>query len=209
MAASKPRPKRPASEPATSGDVAADRPAPTAALVEALDLADQAFSREHDCADALEWVCLAAKCGLALPPNIGAWLAVAIHKALNEGGSLDRELGLRGTGKANLKVARRAAAKQQAALARMFELHMLGATIDQAAALVAALGDYKHSTLAGRYGRSGMGREAQSDRARAWDSWDAEKLHAMLAQYPDSSADRADLNDIKAAILSMYWNRQG
>lgn len=192
--------------PATSGDVAKPHPLTKqrAAVAEALLLADEAFQTQRDCADALEWVRAAAKAGLPLPTHIGAWLAEAIDGALNHGMSLDGALGLSGTGKANVPRARKESARLQAALARMFDLHMLGATIEQAAALVESLNGYKYSTLFDRYSRSGMGVEALAGRAEAWSQWDADQLRAMLAEYPDRPA---ELQRIKASIMGMYWKR--
>lgn len=203
-------PSGPAVPPATSGEVA--RPHALiqhrAALANELQLADAEFLKRHDGAIALGWVQLAAKAGVPLPPNIGAWLAAAIQEALNGEGSLDAALGLRGTGKANVLRARAVTSRLQNALARMFVLHSLGATIEQAACLVATLGAYKYSTLFARYSRSGMGAKAQEGRDEMWSLWDADHLRAMLAEYPDPPDDFGEVLHAKAAVMGLYWKRR-
>jgi hypothetical protein len=172
-------------------------------VLDMLRPADLAFAETGDVMEALAWVATAAKAGAPLPPRIGRWL----HKAINDyragtASSLDAALGLKAGGKASPR--RRLADKsaREGALARMAVLHTLGATIQQAAVLVARMSpEFAASTLLDRYKRSGHGRRALADRRGL--AWSIAQVRLILSEYPDAPAEAAQA---KAAILQVYAN---
>lgn len=169
-------------------------------LLEALAEADKSFAETGDGLEALEWVAFAAKAGLPLPPHIGKWLCDGLlrYRAATEG-SLDMALGLVKSGAGDLRRRVRGRRDKQEDMAKMMVLHMLGATIPQAAAMVERLRPgLTTSTLADRYRRSGLGKRALLGRGHPWRRVEIER---MLAEYPDHSIEIAQG---KAAIRAMY-----
>lgn len=173
----------------------------TAVVRQAMADADQSFADTGDAMEALSWVAFAAKHGEPIPPRIAAWL----HKALAEyragtARSIDAALGL---------VSRRPPRRQlherrrlESAIGKMFVLHGLGATIDQAATLVARLSpEFTHGTLCDRYKRSGMGRKALAERKVLQEHYHWKEVEAMLAEYPDKPM---DVKQAKEAIRKVY-----
>lgn len=165
--------------------------------------ADQSFFANGDVMEALGWVAFAAKTGTPLPPRIGQWLHDALD-AYRAGkvATLDAALGLDGIGKSNPRRQLRERSALEGALARMMVLHMIGATISQAAAMVARLTpDFKATTLADRYGRSGLGVAALQGRPQALRRWLPSEIEQVLCEYPDH---RIEIEQGKEAIRAMY-----
>jgi len=167
-------------------------------MAKAMAEADQAFADHGDVMSALSFVALAAQTGTPLPPRIGRW----VYDALNDYGAgkkptMDAALGL---AQARRKLKSKSAL--QGALARMMVLHILGATIDQAASLVARLDpQFTLNTLADRYRRSRLGAKALAQRGEARHRWHITEVRSMLAEYPNTPTEAAQA---KAAILAMW-----
>jgi hypothetical protein len=84
----------------------------------------------------------------------------------------------------------------------MMILHMIGATIPQAAAMVARLSPaLKTNTLADRYRRSGYGKIALRERPLVLQRWHLTEIEKLLADYPDTGI---ELKQGKTAIRAMY-----
>jgi hypothetical protein len=172
-----------------------------AVAAEALAQADESFAATGNVMEALDWVAFAAQSGYRIPPRIGEWLS----KALNDyragtAPTMDAALGLNESGKAQARLRLLHQSKVQRAMARMMVLRSMGATIEDAATMVASLSpDFKASTLADRYKRSGMGKKALT--MRRTDYWQRHGVSATLAEYPDKPLAVAEA---KAAILKVY-----
>ncbi|WP_310383904.1 hypothetical protein [Roseateles sp.] len=170
----------------------------------ALAEADKSFSKTGNTLEALSWVALAAKTGEPIPPAIGKWLHSAITAyRIDQTPTLDAALGLNDAGAANPKRRLRQDCGLQADLGRMMILHMIGATIPQAAAMAARTSSemYSASTLEGRFRRSGLGIAARQDRSTALAHWHWTEIETMLAEYPDHGIEIAEG---KESIRSMY-----
>jgi hypothetical protein len=175
-------------------------------VAEALAELESSFLATGDRWEALSAVALAAKAGVALPEGIGKWLHGAIHAyRAGECQSLDDALGLNAVGAANPRRRARQDGGLRADLGRMMVLHMIGATIPQAAAMVERVSSELHqaSTLADRFRRSGLGKQARADRAAARAHYHRNEIELMLADYPDHGIDIAAG---KKAIRAMYAN---
>lgn len=170
-------------------------------VAEALAQADESFAATGDVMEALEWVAFAAKHGKAIPPHIAAWFSKVINDYRDgTAHTMDAALGLAAPGKAQPRRRLHEASNLQRALARMMVLHGMGATIEQAAAMVASLApDFKASTLADRYKRSGMGKQALQIRRAGY--WRLHDVLVTLAGYPDKPLAVAQA---KAATLKVY-----
>ena len=141
-----------------------------AKLLLTLAEADQSFTETRDYLEALSWVRLAIKEGLPLPPGLREWMCKGIEGYINDADAsvtLGAALGLRETARADPRRApRRGHGPLWASMARMFVLQLAGATVRQAAELVAAL-SAEHgtaSTLEDRYRRSGYGAKVVASR---------------------------------------------
>jgi len=172
-----------------------------AKIQDALAAADQSFATTGDVMEALSWVSFAARNGHPIPPRIGAWL----HKALDAycsgtAPSMDAALSLVARGRPPRRKSHDES-KLQGALARMFVLNLIGATIPQAAALVARLGGFTQATLADRYRRRGMGKAALRDRAEVLRRWLPSEIEQTLAEYPDHGI---EIEQAKGAVRAMY-----
>jgi hypothetical protein len=170
--------------------------------------ADQSFIASGDVMEALSWVAFAARHGLAIPPVIGAWIATALDghrtaKASYQRTSLDKALGLTAQGKdVGLELAQRSAVERSNSA--MFILHSLGATIAEAATIVASTGGAKslrEGTIADRFTRSGLGPEARESRRAMCAYFRLEDLEKTLAAYPDGDP---AVDQAKAAIRKVY-----
>jgi hypothetical protein len=167
---------------------------------QALVEADQSFGDTGDVMEALSWIASAAKAGLPIPPRIGVWLKQAID-AYRSGTapSMDAAMGLGGRGRPPRRQLYERG-KRQAANARMYVLQVAGATVEQAATLVARLApDDTVNTLIDRYKRSGLGRRARRDRGAV--RWHWTEIEQILAEYPDHPLPAAQA---KAAIRKVY-----
>ena len=168
----------------------------------ALAGADQSFADTGDVMEALGWVALAAKVGEPIPPRIGAWLHKSIKEYERGTVTMDAALGLNATGRANPRGAKTHEALLQGALARMMILHVLGATIPQAAALVATLAPTPtRATLADRYRRRGLGKMVLANRKQVLAHYRRSDIEKILAEYPDHRGEPAEA---KACIRTMY-----
>lgn len=168
----------------------------------ALAEADASFAATGNSLEALDWVRLAAKAGLPLPPAIAAWLAAGIDRFRAEDASLDEALGLRGSGKADPRRARREISELQGRLARISVLHGLGAKIEDAALMVSRLGpEFTPGYLTKRFRRDGWGERARANRRELRDLYHLTTLRELLAEYPDRPP---EIKRIKASILAMY-----
>lgn len=172
------------------------------AFQQALEEADRSFSETGDVLDALSWVGFAAKAGEPIPTRIAAWLKAAIDAYRSgEAETMDAAMGLVQRGRGPRRRAKERGALQ-AAIARMYVLHVCGATIDDAATLVARLTpDFTINTLIDRYKRSGSGRSTRRDRAALRSRWSRADLELILAEYPDQPLPVAQA---KAAIRKVY-----
>ena len=85
----------------------------------------------------------------------------------------------------------------------MMVLHMFGATIPGAAAMVERVSQelYKANTLADRFRRSGLGKQARHERADAQQRYHWSAIKQILAEYPDHGIEVAEA---KASIRAMY-----
>lgn len=174
-----------------------------ARIAEALAAADQSFADTGDVMEALSWIAFASKHGHKIPRRIGEWLRAGIDAyRAGQARTLDAALGLTGSGHANPRRRMTERAALQGALARMAVLQMLGATIPQAAAMVATLSpDWKRTTLADRYRRRGRSRDALAIRREVLSRWRRGEVEQVLAEYPDRAGEVAEG---KAAIRAMY-----
>jgi hypothetical protein len=177
---------------------------------EALADLESSFLATGDRWEALSAVALAAGAGVALPAGIGTWLhgAIRAYRADYPDGqspSLDECLGLNAEGAANPRRRAKQDGGLQADLGRMMVLHMIVATIPQAAAMVARVSSKQHkaSTLEDRFRRSGLGIEARADRARAKARYHRNDVEKILGEYPDNGV---DVRAGKAAVRAMYAN---
>jgi hypothetical protein len=169
-----------------------------AKVQQALADADQSFADTGDVMEALSWIGLAAKVGEPIPPRIGAWLKKALDDYRSgTAATMDAAMGLASLGRPPRRRLHDRS-KLQGALARMYVLHADGATIEQAATLVASLSpDHTTGTLIDRYTRSGMGRKARAEGTRHG-GW------ANLDEYPDRPLAVAQA---KAAIRKKLYAR--
>lgn len=168
----------------------------------ALAAADQSFADTGNAMEALGWIGFAAKVGEPIPPRIAAWLKKALDVySSGAAPTMDAAMGLAGRGRpARRQVHERN--RLQGALARMYVLHVAGATIEQAATLVARLSpDFTVSTLIDRYKRSGMGRRAISERPTMQRHWHSTEIETILAEYPDKPLAAKQAKD---AIRKVY-----
>lgn len=144
--------------------------------------ADASFAATHDVMEALRWVAFAARHGLPPPPGIANWLAAAIDAYETSDGSLDQHLGLRGSGPGHPRLRLRLRRKRESALAEMHVLvAMLGSSVDDAAELVATLGEFTARTLREAYRRASLPSRAAEGAVRVG----AKDVEGMLARYPD------------------------
>ena len=81
----------------------------------------------------------------------------------------------------------------------MMVLHMFGATIPGAAAMVERVSQelYKANTLADRFRRSGLGKQARQERDDALQRYHWSEIETMLAEYPDQHIEVADAKPAK------------
>lgn len=175
----------------------------------AADAAD-AFANDHEQIKALTQAGVMIASGIPLPPNIARWIAGGIAAYVNgEAKSLDAALHLDAPGKAHPLRAAKDRQRTEELLFMMQVLHMMGATIPQAAAMVRAHDNFlDRSTLEDRYARSGRGKDALQERNNPnllrWEAW----IAAWVDPLPDDGGDAADkLNPIrlgKANIKGLY-----
>ena len=172
--------------------------------------ADLSFSATGDVLDGMRWAQFAMKHSAPIPPAIAAWLAGGIQAWLIDEGKprmkLDKALKLGGIGPSDPR--RRQAAKQlrEACLGRMRILHTLGATIDEAAKLVARFSpDFTAQHLRKSYATSGLGKGALQDRLPCIrGGWHIMDVRRLLADYPDNPP---EVVRIKNAIVGRYSKR--
>lgn len=113
---------------------------------------------------------------------------------------MERALGLKGTGAGNVLARARREQEERASLSRMMELQSVGATIPQAAQLVARLSaTFAPATLEYKYRRSGYSETAK--KLRTMVRLELVHVEKTLAEYPDRPA---ELVKIKTAIRGMY-----
>jgi hypothetical protein len=188
-------------------------------LAECLAEADRVFREDKDVVAALMGTRIALAHGAPVPPSIAGWLESGVAMLLNgERKSIDEALGLKKKGRANPLRAAKEAAKLRAALNRMLVLQRVGASIPEAATLVASLSpDFKQSTLIDRYRRSGYTEEAADAdrRVRDWLARQGNRLSGLsfatsdpentLAGYPDRPL---AVKQAKAAIRAKYAKRR-
>lgn len=169
---------------------------------------DERVARLRTKRDALAGL-LAAKDALEhhdhVPRAVAEWLAngIALYLA-GRRKSLDDALGLSKSGHAQpLRKAKEDHALRTA-LSRMLHLNLVGATIPQAAVLVAAVTPrYAVDTLIDRYRRGGYTAEVrQAQSASITTALDPEEA---LAEYPDQPL---DVRQAKDAIRAMYAKRR-
>ena len=178
-------------------------------LRDTLAQADQSFAESRDAMEALSWAALAAlaaKAGQPMPPHIGRWLHAALDAYRSgKAETLDDAFGLKGRGKGNARRALQEKSAMQGAMGRMLLLHMLGATIPQAAAMVARISsEFAVATLASRYGRSGLGKIAQRDRRITRERLRLRDAIKILDEYPDGGPNSLVILQGKAAIRALY-----
>jgi hypothetical protein len=154
-------------------------------VVEVLAAADQSFADTGDVLEALRWISFAAEHGEPVPPRIAAWLQRGIGTFLAERLTLESALGLTGSGKADPRRAARERNRWPRLLGEMALLHTLGATIGQAAALVALRGNEPALALAEHYRRSRRGRQAMKDRPAVLRQWHYTEVEKILSAYPE------------------------
>jgi len=187
---------------------------PYAHLRAALVEADRSFAATGSGLDALGWVRLAVEAGLPLPEGLRNWVCESIERYLNDqkAGTLGGAFGLgedqregEGLRKDPRLIARRGHGPKWAALAEMFVLQLAGATVRQAAELVASLRAFAAETLEQAYRRSGYGVKVK----RSLGAFGRiSEVRVLLDQYPDRCRQHPDLAEHKAAILSMYAKRR-
>jgi hypothetical protein len=154
-------------------------------VVEALAAADQSFADTGNVLEALRWISFAVEHGEPVPPRIATWLQQGIGAFLAETSTLESALGLTGSGKADPRRAARERNRWPRLLGEMALLHTLGATIEQAAALVALRVNESASALAEHYRRSGRGHQAQKDRPGVLKQWHHSEVEQILSVYPE------------------------
>lgn len=167
----------------------ADRVREIEESIRAIDLAvlDCGFEHSANPMDAIGAVLLAIDLGQPLPPHAGAWLYQALARyrvASNE--TMDVAMGLRSPG-IGPRRSQQQLARREHAIECMGALHALGATIEQAAAMVEARleGDYKADTLARYFRGSRTSSSARLIRTEMLARWDDQVIEACLAEYPD------------------------
>jgi hypothetical protein len=166
--------------------------------------ADQSYLETGDRLEALVWIAFAAKNSLPIPPSVATWLSSGIREYLDGNvKSMDRALGLLSPEQKDGRVGLRKRGAMQLAMAKMFVLHVAGATIDDAATLVSAITPgYTVNTLFGRYSHSGLGRKALASRlCRPWGRYEIEEL---LKEYPEAPL---AVRQAKAVIRKVYSHR--
>lgn len=168
---------------------------------------DERVARLRTKRDALAGL-LAAKEALEhhdyVPRAVAEWMANGIALYLSgRRKSLDDALGLVKPGRAHPLRRAKEEHALRSALGRMFHLHILGATIPQAAALVAAkTPDYAVDTLIDRYRRGGYTADVKKVLALNLMSIDPTET---LAEYPDQPL---EVRQAKDAIRAMYVKRR-
>ncbi len=174
-------------------------------LNEELAKAERAFVEHGDQMAALSGAMLALEHGVPLPRRIAFWLRYGIlYYATGKRESIDAGLGLNAVGRANPRRRHAEAVAMRIALSRMFFLRGLGASVPQAAALVATLSkEFSASTLAYECRRSGHLAGVADLRALA--RRDTVDLESTLAEYRDYPLEAAQA---KAAIRAMYAKRR-
>ncbi len=173
-------------------------------LAAALAEIDGSFAATGNPLEALGAVALAAKTATPIPPTIAEWLRAGIEAfKADQSVTLDAALGLNAVGPENPRRQRRAKDGLQGDLGRVYVLHMLGATIDEAASMVERVSPemLKASTISDRFRRSGLGKEARAERAAAIARYHWTEIEAILAEYPDHGIPVAEA---KKSIRAMY-----
>ena len=157
-------------------------------------------ARAGDVLAGLRAVRIAVEFDRPLPRWTGSWLHSGLGLYLpGRRPTLDDALGLSKSGRADPRRALRDTHALLGALGRMFGLHLMGATIDQAALLVSRLSpEFARETLRDRYARGGYGKEALALR-RQYPS-PAPLVEAALSEYPDNPI---EVREAKRAILKM------
>jgi hypothetical protein len=138
-----------------------------------------------------------------VPRAVAEWLAKGIALYLSgRHRSLDAALGLNKGGAAQPLRKHREERALKGKLAEMFHLHLLGATIPQAATLVASVnpGD-SVNTLEDRYRRGGYTANVKQLRALHPEPMDPTEALAGFPDYP------LEVAQAKASILAMYAKR--
>lgn len=170
--------------------------------------ADKSFATTGNAMEALSWVAFAVGHGLPVPPKIGAWLAAGLTdyraaKSSRRKTSLDKVLRLTSRGyDAGRALAQRGAIER--ANAAVFILHSLGATVPDAATIVASVSGpkgLKESTISDRFSHSGLGSEARASRRAMCAHFRPADLEKTLAQYPDGDP---AVEQAKASIRKAY-----
>lgn len=177
-----------------------------ARLLLCLAEADQSFASTGDHLEALGWVRLAIKNGMPLPPALREWVCTGIETYVSNTDAkttLGAALGLKETRRADPRLLpRKGHGAKWAALARMFELQVAGATVRPAAELVASLAGVRFSaeTLEQAYRRSGYGAMVEASQGFFHPS----QVRRLLDQFPDKTRMLPDLAKHKKGILAMY-----
>lgn len=151
-----------------------------------------------DAFETLGWAAMHISAGRPLSPHIGAWLVRAVEQYQLGSGSFDAALGLDLPGRANPRRQARAHEACEAALGEMLNLHALGATVPQAAAMATCLGSqFAPSTLERKFRRSWMAKQARAMRV----PMPRAAMENILARYPDENIEVAQG---KASVRAMY-----
>lgn len=153
-------------------------------MTDALVAADASFEQTGDKLDAITWVALALQSGKVIPPNIGRWLIKGINK-FREGGRLDESLGLVGIGTADPRRRQREHGKKGNAFTKMYLLQVMGADLDEAALMVATLGEFSYHTLLDGLKRKNRDLKSQLAVDRKSCPWSLTEVLEMLGQYPN------------------------
>lgn len=166
--------------------------------------ADELFRRTGDPVVAMEAVRIAIMLKLPLPAAIGRWLDAGLGQYLGKGtDTLDRALGL--VVLPGEDSARNRAIEQNRWVAPLADVHLLaalGATIPQAAHMVAANRGVMKTTLERKYRDSNRqaARKRLADELRTLHYTEVEQL---LARYPDKDVD-VESGLAKARIRKRY-----
>ena len=167
--------------------------------------AERSFVESGDLMAGLHVVSMALAHEVAVPRWASEWLRIGLMMYLNGGiGSLDEALGLKAKGRANPRRKHAEIASLKGALGRMLMLQACGATVAQAATLVARLSaDFSPSTLEDRYKRGGYGSTARQARGAGLPK--NLDLERYLKVYPDNPIEAAQAKD---AIRKVYAKRR-
>jgi hypothetical protein len=172
--------------------------------------AGEEFEMTGDRYAALAIAALLIRSEATLPPNIARWISAGFMTYVTgKASALDQAFGLNGSGKANARRLAIEKMRTERVISAMQALHMMGASISQAAEMACRFRPHLSvATAIDVYSRSGRGKKALADRKSPDLAYWDQCMKGLVDPLPDDGGDPADKqNPIrlgKAKIKKLY-----